>query len=303
MLCGGGARVEAKLPRLTQSRNSGQYRNMNKDPVLRGNMPVAMTIAGSDSGAGAGIQADLLSFAALGVFGVTAITCLTAQNPSGVKSVHAAPPEFVADELSQLSSYFAIGALKTGMLYDEGIIEVVCAFLEKHRGIAAVVDPVMVATSGAALLKPEAAALVKKRLLPLATLVTPNLDEVAALTGSRPHDAAAMRQAARQIHEDCGAAVLVKGGHLADPDKVTDILYTREGLCLAFEDARQPGVNTHGSGCTLSAAIAALLAREEPLEEAVALARRYLLKGMAHPLVLGRERFISHLPEAPEPVL
>jgi hydroxymethylpyrimidine/phosphomethylpyrimidine kinase len=268
-----------------------------------GAMPVAMTIAGSDSGAGAGIQADLLTFAALGVYGVTAITSLTAQNPAGVKSVHAAPPEFVADELSQLSGYFDIGALKTGMLYDEGILSVVCDFLSAHRDLKAVVDPVMVATSGAMLLRPGAAALVKSRLLPLAQIVTPNLDEVAVLTGSKPHDAASMRDAAKRIHEQCGAAVLVKGGHLADPDKVTDILFTKDGLCLSFEDKRLPNVNTHGGGCTLSAAIAAHLAKGEALEEAVALARRYLFSGMAHPLVLKGERFIAHFPEAPEPRL
>ncbi|HNX05485.1 MAG TPA: bifunctional hydroxymethylpyrimidine kinase/phosphomethylpyrimidine kinase, partial [Opitutales bacterium] len=258
-------------------------------------LPVAMTIAGSDSGAGAGIQADLLTFAALGVFGVTAITCLTAQNPSGVRSVHPAPPQFVTDELGSLAAYFHIGAVKTGMLYDSGIINAVCDFLSSRRDLEVVVDPVMVATSGAMLLKPDAAELVKTRLLPLATLVTPNLDEVAVLTGERPTDAASMRGAARRIHEMCGASVLVKGGHL-ESDNITDILFTKRGLCLSFEDGRIADVNTHGSGCTLSAAVAAHLARGEELEEAVALARRYLLNGMKHPIEVSGARFIAHLP-------
>jgi hydroxymethylpyrimidine/phosphomethylpyrimidine kinase len=258
-------------------------------------LPVAMTIAGSDSGAGAGIQADLLSFAAIGVFGTTAITSLTAQNPRGVSAVLAATPEFVAAELSQLSDYFDIRALKTGMLYDTGIIRIVCDFMRRHREIRSVVDPVMVATSGAMLLKEDAVDAVRKELFPLASLVTPNLDEAAVLLKHKITSIDEMRAAAREIALWTKNAVLIKGGHLPDSEKVTDILYTKDGLTLEFSDPRVPDINTHGSGCTLSAAIAAYMAKGESVEEAVAAGRRYLLNGMANPLSVSKTKFIAHI--------
>ena len=258
-------------------------------------MPVAMTVAGSDSGAGAGIQADLLTFAALGVFGTTAITSLTAQNPKGVSSVFAVAPEFVVAQLLQLCAYFDIRAMKTGMLYDAGIIHVVCDFMRRHREIKAVVDPVMVATSGAMLLRAEAAEAVEKELLPLATLVTPNLDEAQVILDRKIATTDEMRDAAREISSRAKTAVLLKGGHLADEENVTDILFTKDGLTLEFTDPRIPKVNTHGSGCTLSAAIAAHLAKGESVEESVAEGRRYLLAGMKNPLSVSGERFIAHL--------
>jgi hydroxymethylpyrimidine/phosphomethylpyrimidine kinase len=260
------------------------------------NMPVALTIAGSDSGAGAGIQADLLTFAANDVFGTTAITSLTAQNPKGVSAVLAATPEFVTAQLAQLCAYFDIRALKTGMLYDAEIIGVVCDFLRRHREIKSVVDPVMVATSGAMLLKSDAVEVVRKGLLPLATLVTPNLDEAAVLVGAKITSIQEMRAAAETIASWTKNAVLVKGGHLGDPETVTDILRTKDGLTLAFSDPRLPGINTHGSGCTLSAAIAANLAKGESVEEAVAAGRRYLMAGLRHPIQVSREKFIAHFP-------
>jgi len=259
------------------------------------NMPVAMTIAGSDSGAGAGIQADLLTFAALDVFGTTAITSLTAQNPKGVSAVLAATPEFVSAQLKQLFGYFDIRALKTGMLYDAGIIKVVCDFIRRHRGIKSVVDPVMVATSGAMLLKDDAVEIVRGELLPLASIVTPNLDEASVLVGSKITSIEEMRAAAEKIASWTKNAVLVKGGHLNDSETVTDILRTKDGLTLEFADKRIPGINTHGSGCTLSAAIAAYLAKGETVEEAVAAGRRYLLAGMRNPIRVSRESFIAHI--------
>ncbi len=268
---------------------------MSKSDTVRA-MPVAMSVAGSDSGAGAGIQADLLTFAAHGVYGTTAITCLTAQNPDGVSAVQAATPEFVAAQLSQLAGYFDIRAMKTGMLFDSGIVRAVCAFMETRRDIPAVVDPVMVATSGAALLCEEAMAAVRGELLPLATLITPNLDEAAVILGQRPQSVDEMRDAARMLHVMCSTAVLLKGGHLDSGDSVTDILYTADGTMLEFSDERIRGVNTHGSGCTLSAAICAGLAKGMELPEAVFRARHYLMDGMRKGLNLGRDTFIAHLP-------
>ena len=258
-------------------------------------MPAALTIAGSDSGAGAGIQADLLTFAAHGVFGTTAITCLTAQNPGGVSTIEALPETFVAEQIAQVHRYFKLRALKTGMLYSAPIIGAVSDFLRSARGIPAVVDPVMVATSGAVLLRPEALAAVRDRLLPLATVVTPNLDEVAVLLGSRPASVEAMEEAGRNLCRIHGVSFLIKGGHL-EGDDLADLLVQPGGRVTRFTSTRVPGVDTHGSGCTLSAAIAANLALGLGLEEAVAAAREYLRRGLSRGVVLGGRKFISHLP-------
>jgi hydroxymethylpyrimidine/phosphomethylpyrimidine kinase len=257
-------------------------------------LPVVTTIAGSDSGAGAGIQADLLTFAALGVFGTTAITSLTAQNPKGVVAVQAVTPEFLDAQLGQLAGYFKIRALKTGMLYDAELIKVVCKFLNAHREIQVVVDPVMVATSGAMLLKDDAVAVMLGSLFPLASLITPNLDEVAVILGKKPESVEEMRAAAKKLSEMTRAHVLIKGGHLV-AETVTDVLQTRDGLTMELSDPRVPDVNTHGSGCTLSAAIAAHIGLGESMEEAVAAGRRYLLDGMKHPIAVSGEKFIAHL--------
>lgn len=260
-------------------------------------LPVAMTVAGSDSGAGAGIQADLLTFAALGVFGTTAITCLTAQNPDGVCAVQAATSEFVRAQMEQIATYFHPAAMKTGMLYDAEIIGAVCAFLEVHREIPVVVDPVMISTSGASLLRDDAVTVMCGRLMPLATIITPNLDEAAAILGHRVRSVADMRNDARMLHAVTGANVLLKGGHLDLPGRVTDVLYTREGLTLEFSDERVENVNTHGSGCTLSAALAAQLALGRSVEDAVVNARKYLLDGMRSGVRVSGSRFISHVPK------
>ncbi len=261
----------------------------------RGGLPVALTIAGSDSGAGAGIQADLLTFAALGVFGTTAITCLTAQNPDGVTGIEVLPAEFVADQIGQVHRYFRIRALKTGMLYAAGIIEAVADFLRANRRIPAVVDPVMVATTGALLLRPEARAAMRDRLLPYATLVTPNLDEVAALLGQRPATVNEMTAAGRQLARANGVSFLIKGGHLSGR-KLTDVLVSPAGTVRCFTSPRVAGISTHGSGCTLAAAIAANLAKGMGLTRAVEAARMYLGRGLRQGLVIGGRRFINHLP-------
>ncbi len=256
-------------------------------------LSAALTVAGSDSGGGAGIQADLLTFAAHGVFGLTAITCLTAQNPSGVSGVEAVPAEFVLSQIRQVSAYFRIGAWKTGMLFNASIIGAVAAHARAAGTPPLVCDPVMVASSGASLLHPDAVEAVKELLLPAAFLITPNLDEAAVLLGQRPRDASDLPDAARELVRRFGTSVLLKGGHL-DGGLITDTLCQRDGSLTNYQGARIPGVDTHGSGCTLSAAITARLARGETLETAVAGARDYLRRGMESPLRVAGKSFISH---------
>ena len=256
---------------------------------------VTLTIAGSDSGAGAGIQADLLTFAAHEVFGTTALTCVTAQNPSGVTAIEVLPVAFVQEQIQQVHRYFRIAALKTGMLYSAGIIATVADFLRDQRKIPAVVDPVMVATSGAGLLKPDALAAVREQLLPLALLVTPNLDEVAVLLGEKPATAADFAPAGRQLAATYGVAFLIKGGHLPG-DELTAVLVKPDGTVKTYTSPRVHGVDTHGSGCTLSAAIAANLANGLDLAAAIAGARSYLQRGLQRGVVLGTRRFINHRP-------
>jgi hydroxymethylpyrimidine/phosphomethylpyrimidine kinase len=257
-------------------------------------LPVALSIAGSDSGGGAGVQADLLTFAANGVFGTTAITCLTAQNPDGVSGVVALAPEFVAEQARQVFRFFEVRAVKTGMLFNAPIIADVAALLREHREIPVVVDPVMVATSGAALLQPEAVAAMGESLFPLAALVTPNLDEAAVLLGRRPVDEAQMRVAAAELVRRFGVPFLLKGGHLGG-DELVDVLATPDGGTVRWAGARIEGVDTHGSGCTLSSAIAAQLALGRPLVEAVAAGREYLRRGLERGVALRGRKFLAHL--------
>ena len=256
-------------------------------------LPVAMTVAGSDSGGSAGIQADLLTFSSLKVFGTSAITCLTAQNPDGVTAVEAMNPAFVLEQINQVKMYFSISGLKTGMLFDVDIIMAVAGFLQEHRKIAAVVDPVMVATSGAELLRPDAVQAIKDKLLPLATVITPNLDEVRVLLGKRPSDRKSMLQAAEDLVSDYRCATLVKGGHL-EGEEIVDILYETDGTVTEINCKRLKEINTHGSGCTLSAAIAAELAKGKQLKQAVEAAHAYLQRGMRSPRCLQGQYFIGH---------
>jgi hydroxymethylpyrimidine/phosphomethylpyrimidine kinase len=257
-------------------------------------LPVALTIAGSDSGGGAGVQADLLTFAAHGVFGTSAITCLTAQNPDGVTAVVALDPAFVTEQAQQVLRFFDVRVVKTGMLFSAAIVAAVAAVLRERRGLPAVIDPVMVATSGAALLQPAAVAAVREQLLPLAALVTPNLDEAAVLLGRRPANDAEMRAAAAELAQMFGVPFLLKGGHLTG-DELVDWLAWPEGRTERFVGHRIPEVDTHGSGCTLASAIAAQLALGRPLAEAVADGRGYLRRGLQRPLSLRGRRFIAHL--------
>jgi len=266
---------------------------MKRARSTKSEIPVALSVAGSDSGGNAGIQADLLTFAALGVFGTTAITCLTAQNPAGISGVEVTPAAFVRAQLQQVAKFHSLRALKSGMLFTAPVVRVVAAFLDAHPSLPAVVDPVMVATSGAVLLQQEAIAAIKIRLLPRATIVTPNLDEAGVLLGRKPESPKEIADAAQTLAKNYQTAFLVKGGHL-DGKTVVDVLALPRGRPTVYEDNRIADVDTHGSGCTLSAAIAAGLAHGQPLAEAVEAARNYLRRGLKKSLILGSNRFIAH---------
>ncbi|HZT48701.1 MAG TPA: bifunctional hydroxymethylpyrimidine kinase/phosphomethylpyrimidine kinase [Hyphomicrobiaceae bacterium] len=248
--------------------------------------PIALTIAGSDSSGGAGIQADLKTFSAFGVYGASVITALTAQNTLGVTAVEAVAPAFVAAQMEAVLSDLDVSAVKTGMLADAGIVEAVAAGLGRLRDVPLVVDPVMVATSGDVLLAPDAVAAVKLRLVPLATLITPNLPEAARLLGSAQarSEAEAVAQAKELLALGCGA-VLLKGGH-AEGESAVDLLCDAGGV-ERFVRPRVDTRHTHGTGCTLSAAIAALLASGVPLKEAVGRAKAYVWQGLVEGRHLG----------------
>ena len=238
-------------------------------------MKIALTIAGSDSGGGAGIQADLKTFHQYGVFGTSAIVAITAQNTRGVRAVHPVPVDVVAAQLAALAEDLPPAALKTGMLAEAALVQVVADAVRAYRWAPLVVDPVVVASSGDRLLSREAEAMLRDVLLPLAHVVTPNLDEAAILIGEPVADVTAMERAGRGLLELGAHSALVKGGHLSAGDDVTDVLVTRNSV-RRFTRPRLATTSTHGTGCTLSAAITALLARGLPLPSAVAGAKRYL---------------------------
>ena len=243
-----------------------------------------LTVAGSDSGGGAGIQADLKTITLLGSYGMSAITALTAQNTRGVSAIHAVPPEFVDAQLEAVLSDIGADTVKTGMLLNSGIIAVVAAAIQRH-GLLAVVDPVMIAKGGAALLKDEAIATLRHELIPQAYLLTPNLPEAEALTGLTISNEAEMGRAARALQELGAVNVLLKGGHLAG-DEAVDLLLCGDQL-HRFVAPRIATTNTHGTGCTFAAAIATFLAQGWPLPEAVGRAKTFLQAAIASALPLG----------------
>lgn len=251
--------------------------------------PVALTIAGSDSGGGAGIQADLKTFHALGVFGTSVITCITAQNPDRVSAVQPIRPAMVAEQIARVFEAFPVAAVKTGMLYNAAIIRAIARALQQYRPRWLVLDPVMVATSGAVLLRPDAIRALMTELFPLASVLTPNLAELERLAGRAIHDLAGLREAARALGERHGVAVLAKGGHLPHRGRVTDVLWTATGV-HEFTGAFVPRIRPHGAGCTFSAAIAAHLALGVPLPEAVARAKQLIQRALCRPIALGRHR-------------
>jgi hydroxymethylpyrimidine/phosphomethylpyrimidine kinase len=235
---------------------------------------VALTIAGSDSSAGAGAQADLKTFTALGVYGVTAITCIIAETPGKVSRIQAAAPEIVREQIELLLQSFPIAGIKTGLLCNEEIVAEVVGTLRKVKERRLVVDPVMVATTGDVLLAPEAIQICERELLPLATLITPNLDEAGRLLGSSIRDLVAMRWGARALAKKYRTAVLVKGGHLGGRRAIDVLAF---GDCTKeYSAAFLPGLKTHGTGCTYSAAITAELAKGVELLRAIATAKRFV---------------------------
>ena len=245
----------------------------------------ALTIAGSDSGGGAGIQADLKTFSAFRVFGMSVVTAVTAQNSLGVQGVENLSPAFVARQLESVLSDFGADSAKCGMLSTAPIIEAVAETLAQRPVGKLVVDPVMVAKSGDALLEPDARRALVERILPLALVVTPNLPEAEALTGMPVTTRAEMEEAARRIHAMGPRNVLVKGGHLKG--EAVDLLWTGRAL-TAFSAPRIDSTNTHGTGCTLSAAIASGLALGRPLAEAVREGKAYVTRAIQEGFQAGR---------------
>jgi hydroxymethylpyrimidine/phosphomethylpyrimidine kinase len=242
--------------------------------------PIAVTIAGSDSSGGAGIQADLKTFSALGVYGASVIAALTAQNTKGVTAIHEVPPGFVTAQIDAVFSDLAVAAVKIGMLGNADIIVAVAAGLARHNAANVVLDPVMVATSGDRLLKPDAIAVLRTQLMPRAALITPNLPEAAALLDAPvATDPAEMRRQADRLLALGARAVLIKGGH-AEGAESTDILVIGD-TATPFAAPRIATRNTHGTGCTLSAAIAAGLAKGQGLVEAVSGAKAYVTAAIA----------------------
>jgi hydroxymethylpyrimidine/phosphomethylpyrimidine kinase len=248
-------------------------------------IPKALTIAGSDSGGGAGIQADLKTFSAFRVFGMSVITAVTAQNSLGVQGVENLPPAFVAQQLRSVLEDFGADAAKCGMLSTAPIIEAVAAGLAERRIEKLVVDPVMVAKSGDRLLEPEARAALADRILPLALLVTPNLPEAEVLAGMRVAEPEDMEEAARRIHTMGPRYVLVKGGHLKGD--ATDLLWNGRDF-TRFSTPRIDSQNTHGTGCTFSAAIVAGLARGQALGDAIRSAKAYVTRAIREGFQAGR---------------
>lgn len=248
------------------------------------NPAVALTIAGSDSSAGAGIQADLKTFSALGVYGLTAITCVVAETPGRVSKIEPVSPELVREQIEVLLRAFPVTAIKTGMLFSREIVEEVARSLRVHRQkakapVPLVIDPVMVATSGDALLRDDAIESYERDLFPLAALITPNLGEAARLSGEAIADLPAMRKTGQMLTKKYGVPLLLKGGHLAG-DQAIDLLFVG-GKVIEFSAPFSRGVTTHGTGCTYSAAIAAGLAFDLPLEESVRRAKEFVTATIA----------------------
>ena len=247
-------------------------------------MKTALTIAGSDSSGGAGIQADIKTMTANGVYAMSAITALTAQNTTGVYGIMEVTPEFLANQLDCIFTDIRPDAVKTGMVSSSALIEVIAQKLTQYKAENLVIDPVMVATSGAKLISDEAIETLKGKLLGLATLITPNIPEAQVLSGMDIRTAEDMERAAKAIYEAYGCAVLCKGGHQLND--ANDLLYSKEGARW-YQGRRIANPNTHGTGCTLSSAIASNLAKGCSLDEAVERAKAYISGALAAMLDLG----------------
>ena len=250
------------------------------NPAFTSQYPRLLTIAGSDSGGGAGIQADLKTFSALGCFGMTAITALTAQNTTGVRAIHGVPPDMLHDQIDAVLEDIGVDAVKIGMLHSPEIVKVVAEAIDRHALPHVVLDPVMVATSGAVLIDSPAIAALVRELFGRAVLVTPNLDEASLLVGRSLSNEQDMQAAAHELLAKGARAVLVKGGHLAG-EVVSDLLQVAGAAPHWMRAPRIHTHNTHGTGCTLSSAIAAHLALGLPLMDAVEAARTFVRGALA----------------------
>ncbi len=257
----------------------------------RNTKPVALTIAGSDCSGGAGLQADLKVWAALDVHGASVVTCLTAQNPGSFSCLEPATSRFVEDQLGSVLGSLKVKSIKTGMLYSRLIIEVVAKHLVRLRGRQLVVDPVMISSTGAPLMKPSAMKALVKSLLPLAKLITPNLEEASTLAKQSVRNPEEMREAAHIIFAKFGCAVLVKGGHLKTSEAI-DLFYDGKKELL-LSSPRIKRVSPPGTGCAYSSAITAYLAKGEPLESAVVLAKQYITKSFENVYKAGKFTFLD----------
>ena len=256
-------------------------------------LPIALCIAGSDSGGGAGVQADLKTFTAIGCHGTTAITCVTAQNPKGVTGIQPIRPDMVRKQIETVFAELPPRAVKTGMLFSTEIILTIADFFAHGKRPHLVVDPVVVATSGAMLLKSSAVSALKRELLPLATLITPNLDEAELLIGRKLSTVEHLKHAALELFERHGCAVLVKGGHLKLRSDAIDVFYDGRVMCELIA-RRVHGVSTHGTGCTYSAAIAAHLALGESLFSAVRLSKGFITRAISESYKAGKHPVLNH---------
>ena len=265
-------------------RLSPAFAKLRRDEQSAATVPVALTIAGSDSSAGAGIQADLKTFSALGVYGLTAVTCIVAEIPGKVSQIEPVSARIVCEQIDVLVRNFQIGAIKTGLLCSTDIISAVAkAFRGIHRSdaprVPLVIDPVIVATSGDPLLEPAAIEAYKKELFPLASLITPNLDEAERLLGTKIKDRQAMYRAGKELERKFATAILLKGGHLAG-DYAIDLLFA-DGKVAEFSEPFVRGVATHGTGCTYSAAITAGIASGLSLGDAIKRAKKFVTQSIS----------------------
>ena len=249
-----------------------------------------LTIAGSDSGGGAGIQADLKTFSAIGCYGMSVITALTAQNTQGVKAIHAVPPAFAVEQIEAVLSDIGADAIKIGMLYSAELIEAVAQELKKHGARKILLDPVMVAQSGDKLLQDDAIEAIKTHLMPLADVVTPNIPEASVLTGRRLNRREDIQKAAETLAKHGSRSILIKGGH-GDEHQSTDLLFLAgESRFVTLAADRIETCNNHGTGCTLSSAIASYMARGNDIEKSVQMAKEF----MNHAIAAGAHYKIGH---------
>ena len=283
------------IEHLTSDQRVGGSSPSGRESFMKNrSLPVAMTIAGSDNSGGAGIEADLKTFTTLGVYGTCAITCVVAENPARVKSIQPIRPSILSDQIELIFEAYPVRAIKTGMLFSKDLIETTANSLKRYKKIQLVIDPVMVATSGALLFRPKAIRVLEGRLIPSATLVTPNLDE-AALFLKRPiSDLSAMREAAITLQRRFNCAILLKGGHLKGK-KAIDILAMRREI-VVMEAEYISALHTHGTGCTLSAAITAYLAQGALLKEAVKAGKKFISRAIQRRQRLGSYEVLNHLP-------